>query len=319
MNETSYSKNPELVYGLSKEEVESRISQGFVNTNTDVKTKSIPQIISLHLFTLFNAVNLGLAFLVLTTGQFRNLLFIIIVALNLVVGIFQEIRSKLAIDKLSILTSSKVRTLRDGEVVEVATEDLVLGDCILLRHGEQVPADAKVVQGHLRMDESLLTGESRAIEKGCGQMLMSGSFVETGSCVAEIITVGSEGYAARINAQAKFEKPIYSEILATLKGIIKFSTCALIPLGIILFVRTYTHTHMYDRAILSTVAAVVAMIPQGLVLLTSSVMAIASTRLAGKHVLVQQMYCIETLARVNCVCLDKTGTITSGAMEDISI
>ena len=144
---------------------------------------------------------------------------------------------------------------------------------------------------------------------------MSGSFVETGSCIAQIVTVGSEGYAARINAQAKFEKPVFSEILATIKGIIKFSTCALIPLGIILFLRTWSSTHMYDRAILSTVAAVVAMIPQGLVLLTSSVMAIAATRLAQKHVLVQQMYCIETLARVNCVCLDKTGTITSGAME----
>ena len=302
--------------GLTSEEVVERIAAGKTNANTDVKTKSIAQILREHTFTLFNFVNLALATLVVITGQYRNMTFMVVVLINLVVGVVQEVRAKKMVDRLSILTAKQVRVLRDGEEREVGVDELVLDDLFMLAHGDQVPADAIVVKGGPLMDESLLTGESNHIEKRPGDELFSGSFVVAGAVTARVTRVGLDGYAAKINAEARYVKAVSSEILATLNMIIKFSTIALVPLGLGLFLRTVlmdgTST---NDAILSTVAAVVGMIPQGLVLLTSSVLAIATTRLGAKQVLVQQSYCVETLARVDTLCLDKTGTITSGRME----
>lgn len=302
--------------GLTSAEVEERVRAGKTNADTDVKTKSVWQIWREHLLTLFNLVNLVLALLVVFTGQFRNMTFMVVVLINLVVGVWQELRAKKMVDELTIITAKKVRTMRDGQEVELNVNELVLDDVFMLSHGDQVPADAVVIAGGPLMDESLLTGESNQIEKKPGDELYSGSFVVAGAVTARVIRVGFDGYAAKINAEASYVKAISSEILDTLNMIIRLSTYLLVPLGLGLFFRTLgvDGTDVND-AILSTVAAVVGMIPQGLVLLTSSVFAIATTRLGAKRVLVQQSYCVETLARVDTLCLDKTGTITSGRME----
>ena len=304
------------LHGLTSAEVAERVAAGKTNANTDVKTKTIGQIFREHAFTLFNFVNVALAVLVGITGQYRNMTFMLVVVINLAVGVIQEVRAKRMVDKLSIITANKVRVIRDGEEQQVSVDDVVLDDLVLLTHGDQVPADAIVVKGGPLMDESLLTGESDQIEKHPGDELFSGSFVVAGAAWARVNRVGLDGYAAKINAEARYVKAVTSEILATLNMIIKYASIALVPLGIGLFLRTsFMEGTSTNDAILSTVAAVVGMIPQGLVLLTSSVFAIATTRLGSKKVLVQQQYTVETLARVDTLCLDKTGTITSGRME----
>ena len=307
--------NSEL-HGLSSEEVAARVADGRVNHDTDVKTKSIWQIFATHAFTLFNAVNIGMAALIFFTGEYRNMLFLTIVGANLVIGVFQEIRAKRMVDKLTLITQKQVTVIRGGAELAIAPSELVLDDLMRLSHGDQVPADSEVVEGNVYCDESLLTGESIPVAKAPGSELFSGSFIESGSLVARVTKVGRDGYAAKINAEAKYVKDVKSEILATLKAIIRLGTELLIPLGIGLFLRTvFMESASIESAILSTTSAVLGMIPQGLVLLTSTVLAIATTRLGSRGVLVQQSYCVETLARVDTLCLDKTGTITSGEME----
>ena len=302
--------------GLTATEVAYREEAGLTNANTDVRTKSVAQIFAEHTLTLFNAVNLAMAILVATTGEWRNMLFMIVVILNVGIGVFQEIRAKRMVDKLALLAARPVRVRREGEVSEVPSERVVLDDIVLLAHGDQIPADATCVFGSATVDESLLTGESDAIVKNPGDELLSGSYITSGALEARVTRVGAESFAARINAEAKYVKPVLSEILSTLRMIIRWATIALVPLGVGLFLRTLLMDEgTVSSAILSTVAAVVGMIPQGLVLLTSTVLAIATTRLAMRGVLVQQSYCVEMLARVDVLCLDKTGTITSGAME----
>lgn len=302
--------------GLTDEEVAERVADGRVNANTDVKTKSVGQILSEHAFTLFNGVNLAMSVLIFLTGQYRNLLFLCVVLANLVIGVFQEVRAKKMVDELSIMTQKRVRVLRASGECELAPSELVVDDLMRLAHGDQVPADCALVEGSVYVDESLLTGESVPIAKGIGDELLSGSFIETGSLVARVTRVGREGYAAKINAEAKYVKAVKSEILDTLRAIIKLGTIILVPLGLGLFLRSLLMDGgTIESAILTSTSAVLGMIPQGLVLLTSSVLAIATTRLAHRQVLVQQPYCVETLARVDTLCLDKTGTITSGQME----
>ncbi len=296
------------------------MAQGRTNANTDVKTKSVGQILAEHAFTLFNAVNLVLAALVLVTGQYRNMLFMCVVAANLIIGVTQEIRAKRMVDKLTILTQKEVTVIRATGEREMPPSELVADDLMRLSHGDQVPADATIVEGFVSMNESLLTGEAKPVSKGPGDELLSGSFVDAGSLVARVTRVGAEGYAARINAEAKYVKAVHSEIQSTLRAIIKLGTIILVPLGLGLFLRTWLMDHgSLNDAILTSVAAVIGMIPQGLVLLTSSVLAIATFRLGRRMVLVQQAYCVETLARVDTLCLDKTGTITTGEMEVASV
>lgn len=304
------------ITGLTDDEVAERVSRGLTNADADVKTKTVGQILSEHILTLFNLVNVVMAGLVAITGQWENMLFMGVVVANVVVGVFQEIRAKRKVDELAILAAKPVRARREGRDVEVGSGELVRDDVVLLSSGEQVPADAEVVWGSATFDESLLTGEADRIPKGPGDALYSGSFVETGAVVARLTKVGAESYAARINAEAKYVKPVRSEIRSTLDWIISLATRLLAPLGALLFLRTLLMDgSTLDAAILSTVSAVIGMIPQGLVLLTSTVLAVATTRLAMRRVLVQQSYCVETLARVDVLCLDKTGTITSGNME----
>ena len=306
--------------GLTDQEVAERVADGRTNANTDVKTKTVGQILAEHAFTLFNGVNLALALLVLLTGQYRNMLFMCVVGANLVIGVTQEIRAKRMVDKLTILTQKEVTVIRASGELQLPPSALVADDLMRLSHGDQVPADGVIVSGNVSMNESLLTGEAKPVSKGPGDELLSGSFVDAGSLVARVTRVGAEGYAARINAEAKYVKAVHSEIQATLKAIIRLGTVILVPLGLGLFLRSLLMDGgTLNDAILTSVAAVIGMIPQGLVLLTSSVLAIATFRLGRRMVLVQQAYCVETLARVDTLCLDKTGTITSGEMEVASV
>ena len=302
--------------GLSDEEVAARVQAGLVNADAEVKTKSVSQIVREHTMTFFNAVNLGLALLVMITGQYRNMLFMGVVLSNLLIGIVQELRAKRMVDRLTIITASDVRVIRGGQERSIPVEQVVADDLVIVSHGDQVPADGVVVRGSASMNESLLTGESDAIPKVIDDEVLSGSFVDSGSLVFRATNVGVDSYASRINDEAKFVKPITSEIRDTLNWIIRMATLTLVPIGAALFLRSVLSDSMdTNSAILTTVAAVVGMIPQGLVLLTSSVLAIATTRLGMRQVLVQQAYCVETLARVDVLCLDKTGTITTGQME----
>ena len=253
---------------------------------------------------------------VLITGSYKNMLFMVVIVCNTLIGIVQEIRSKRTTDRLSIVASSKASVLRDGALVELPLDALVRDDVIELGRGDQIPADAVVVKGSCDVNESLLTGESTLVKKRPGDELMSGSYLNAGTVWARVVHVGAENYAAKISAEAKQHKAVNSEIMNSLNGIIKFVSFIIFPLGALLFARQHFLTGTEtNEAILSTVSALVGMIPEGLILLTSTVLAVAVVRLAKSHVLVQQLYCIETLARVDTLCLDKTGTITTGKME----
>ena len=302
--------------GLSAAEVAERVARGEVNVDAGVHTRSIRQIVRENTLTLFNAINAILAVFVLITGSYKNMLFMVVIVCNTLIGIVQEIRSKRTTDRLSIVASSKASVLRDGALVELPLDELVRDDVIELGRGDQIPADAVVVKGACDVNESLLTGESKLVKKRPDDELMSGSFVNAGTVWARVVHVGAENYAAKISAEAKQHKAVNSEIMNSLNGIIKFVSFIIFPLGALLFARQHFLTGTEtNEAILSTVSALVGMIPEGLILLTSTVLAVAVVRLAKSRVLVQQLYCIETLARVDTLCLDKTGTITTGKME----
>ena len=302
--------------GLTDEQVERRVAAGLTNRCTNDNSKTTKQIIREHACTLFNAINLVLALVVILTGEWYNLSFMCIVIANLVIGVTQELRARKMVERLSILTSGRIRAIRSGQVVEVSDDDIVVDDVIILRHGDQVPADVVVLKGAPLLDESLLTGESEPIPKGPGDVLFSGSNVIAGDVTCRVVRVGDASYASQLGAQARYLKPVNSEIRSSLSMIVELAVIPMIPLGIGLFLRTcFVDQTTLSEAALSTVAAVLGMVPQGLMLLTSSVLAIATVRLAHKNVLIQQVYCVETLARVDTLCLDKTGTITSGQME----
>ena len=303
--------------GLTSAQVAERVAAGKVNANADVKTKSVPRIVRDNLFTLFNLVNLVLGIAIFLTGSYRNLLFMGVIVSNLVIGVFQEVRAKMTIDRLSVITSTRAHVIRDGVKRDVQVEDIVLDDLIVLGRGDQIPSDARVVGGTCSVNESLVTGESDIVPKRPGSELLSGTFVVSGSCEARVTAVGADNYATKINNGAKEYKKASSDIMSSLESIVKYVSIALVPLGILLFGKEMLFSPHGDMtsATLHTSAALIGMIPQGLILLTSAVLAINVFRLAQHRVLVQQIYCVETLARVDVVCLDKTGTITTGEME----
>ena len=302
--------------GLSTAEVEERVRDGKINTASTVKTKSIKRIFIDNICTVFNGINVLLFILLLLVGSYKNLLFIGVVLFNTVIGIVQEIRSKQSVDKLTILTESKLTVLRDGKEVQLNKDELVLDDIILLTRGNQVPADCIVIDGDCSANESLLTGESDLIVKKVGDELLSGSFIASGNCYCRVNRVGADSYAAKINNEAKYLKKNNSQILNSFNTIIKICSFIIFPVGILMFVVKYfiQHQEMNDTVV-STVGALVGMIPGGMILLTSGVLAVSVVRLAKKKVLVNEMYCIETLARVDVICLDKTGTLTAEIMN----
>lgn len=301
--------------GLTNEEVQERIAQGQVNNNENPNTRTYKQIILENTLTFFNFLNLVLLVLVLLVGSYKNSMFVGIIFINTVIGIIQEIRAKKTIDKLAILTESKTVVLREGKKWKISTEKLVVDDLIFLKAGEQVPADAKILEGNLEVNESLLTGEADNLPKNPGDELFSGSFVTAGQACCQIIHVGSDNYASRITSEAKEFKRHNSELRNSLNAILKVISIIIVPLGAMLFYKQYYFVGDNIRdSVVNMVAAVLGMIPEGLVLLTSVALTLGALKLAQKKTLVQELYCIETLARVDTLCLDKTGTITEGTM-----
>lgn len=301
--------------GLTNEQVKQRIEEGKVNANENPNTRTYKQIVLENTLTFFNFLNLVLLVLVLVVGSFKNSMFVMIIIINTVIGIIQEIRAKKTIDKLAILTESKAVVLREGKKWSISTEKLVLDDLIFLKTGDQIPADAKVLEGSLEVNESLLTGEADNLSKSVGDELFSGSFVTSGEACCQVIHVGKDNYAAQITSEAKEFKRHNSELRNSLNAILKVISIIILPLGIMLFYKQfYVVGDNFKDSIVNMVAAVLGMIPEGLVLLTSVALTLGALVLARKNTLVQELYCIETLARVDTLCLDKTGTITEGSM-----
>ncbi len=306
--------------GLTDSEVKQRIKEGKVNTSSTLKTKSVKRIFFDNICTLFNAINIILLIALFVVGSYKNMLFIGVVVANIAIGIIQEIRSKISVDKLTILSEKKIDVLRNGNIVSLSKEEIVIDDILVLSRGSQIPADCIVYRGDCKVNESLLTGESDLIFKSENDELLSGSFIAAGKCYAKVTKVGADCYASKINNEAKYIKKINSQILKSFNFIIKLCTFTIFPIGVFFFIRQLgIHGGNIQETVVSTVASLVGMIPMGMVLLTSSVLAVSIIRLSRKNVLVQEMYCIETLARVDVLCLDKTGTLTADKMnvEDI--
>ena len=301
--------------GLTDEQVNERIEQGKVNADENPNTRTYKQIVRENTLTFFNFLNLVLLILVLMVGSYKNAFFVGIIIINTLIGIAQEIRAKKTIDKLAILTAKKSIVIREGKKWTVPTEDLVLDDLVCLKTGDQVPADAKVLEGSVEVNESLLTGESDNLPKNVGDELFSGSFVTSGEACCQIIHVGKYNYAAQFTSEAKEFKRHNSELKNSLNAILKVISIIIVPLGALLFYKQYYIVeNTFKASVVSMVAGVLGMIPEGLVLLTSVALTLGALVLANKKTLVQELYCIETLARVDTLCLDKTGTITEGTM-----
>lgn len=302
--------------GLDKEQVEERILRNMVNFKSDAISKSYLKIFTTNIFTLFNIVNVFLAAMILIfNGQIKNMLFAIIALVNLVIGIVQEIRSKVALDRLSLVSAPSIEVMRSGEAVSLPTSEIVMDDVIILKQGSQIPTDCIVVDGECEVNESLLTGEQDDIHKQYGDRLMSGSFVQSGTCKARVIAVGDDTYASKLMSEAKKFKKSKSELMRSINWIIRIATIIIFPLGILMFKTNMTYAASVSSAVTSTVSSVIGMIPEGLVMLTSIALALGIVRLAKRRTLVQDLYSIETLARVDTLCLDKTGTITEGTMQ----
>ena len=311
---------PDINNGLTKKQVDSRFKDNLYNIDTTVTTKPTKDIIKDNVFTIFNIVNFFLACMVLTTGSFKNLLFMGGIICNTIISIFQELRSKKVLDKLQVVNESKVCTIRDGKEEKLSINSIVLDDVIKLELGNQIVVDSIILDGEVEVNESFITGEADTIYKKKGDMLLSGSFIVSGNCYARVEHVGMDNYTAKISANTKKIKNNSSEIMRSLNKIITTVSFLIIPLGILLYFKQLSLPgNTTNEAILNTVAALIGMIPEGLVLLTSTVLAVGVIRLAQRKVLVQDLYCIEALARVDTICLDKTGTITEGIMEVVDV
>ncbi len=307
---------PDPSEGLTPRQVEQRVKQGLHNGDSGVHTKSEGQIIWENVFTFFNLLNFALALAVILVGSPRNALFMGVILSNIVIGSFQGIRAKHTIDKLSLISAPKAVALRGGQRHTVKVEDVVLDDVLIFGAGNQICADATVVDGECEVNESLLTGESDPIVKQPGDPLLSGSFVVSGTCSAQVEHVGAESYANKIAGDASYMKKRNSEIMNSIDFIVKIIGFAILPIGGLLFWKQYVVLgDTIQSSVVSTVAAMVGMIPEGLVLLISLAFAVSVIKLSARKTLVQDMYCVETLARVDTLCLDKTGTITEGSMQ----
>lgn len=308
--------NPTIEEGLTQAQVEERKQENLVNYDTTLPTKSIKQILVENFVTLFNILNLILGITIFSVGSYKNATFLIIVIINTAISTFQEIHSKRVVDKLSVMASSKAIVVRNSEKQKISINDIVLDDIIEYNTGSQVSVDSIIKNGEVEVNESFITGEPDAITKKEGEMILSGSYIVSGKCYAKVEHIGDDNYTAKISSGAKYVKKVNSEIMNSLKKIIKILTFAIIPIGIILFINQFNILGAtYKEAVVKSVAGIIGMIPEGLVLLTSTVLAVSVIRLSKNKVLVQQLYCIETLARVDTLCLDKTGTLTEGKME----
>lgn len=306
--------------GLSSAQVHEYVQNGWTNKAVEPPTKTIPKIIKSNLLTYFNLVFAVLAVLLTVAGSFRNMSFLLIVVANLLIGIVQEIRAKKVLDRLSVLNSPTALVIRDGQQAEIPAEELVLDDIVIFRAGNQICADAIVVDGEVAVNESLLTGETDEIFKKPGDTLMSGSFVVSGECCARLEKVGADSYISQLTLEAKaMNRKEQSEMIRVLDKLVGVVGILIIPLGLLLFGQQFfVSKASFSSSIVSMVAAVIGMIPEGLYLLASVALAISVIRLSSQKVLVHDMKCIETLARVDVLCVDKTGTITENNMQVIS-
>ena len=303
--------------GLSAEQVKRRFAQGENNYKVESSTLSVPEIVRSNVCTYFNLVFAVIAVLLAIVGAWSDMLFLPIIVANTGIGIIQEVHSKKVLDKLSILNAPHAVVIRDGKRQEIPADQLVLDDIVEFSAGSQIPADAKVVSGELQVNESLITGESDEIEKREGDSLLSGSFVVSGKACARLEKVGKDSYISKLTLQAtKSKKGEQSEMIRSLNYLIMVMGIIIIPIGIALFVQSFIYNEgTFHDSITGMVAAIIGMIPEGLYLLTSVALAVSSVRLAQKKVLIHDMKCIETLARVNVLCVDKTGTITEPGMH----
>lgn len=302
--------------GLTSAQVQTRIAAGENNTATESLTKSSKQIVFENTFTLFNLINVILGILVFLTGSYKNMLFLLIATVNTMIGIFQEIRAKRQVDKMALLSQSKVTVIRNGKQVEIEPEGIVLDDLLVLQLGDQVPVDGIVKETQeLEIDESQITGESDVIIKTDGESLISGSFVVSGHAIMQATEVGKSTFVNSLTEKVSKTEKNNSVLLNLIKRIIRILTIIIIPLSLLLFASRLWHGVALNHAILGTVAAMIGMIPEGLILLSSVTLAISAYHLARKQVLVRDLASIETLARVDTLCLDKTGTITNGNLQ----
>ena len=307
---------PDEKQGLSDSQIQQRKGENLVNVDATIPTKSVGSIVRDNVCTLFNFVIALLGVAVLLVGEYKNLLFVAVMLINMLIGIVQEIRTKRTIDKLSLLSATGVKAIRNGIAKNIPVDEVVLDDVLEFSRGNQIVTDCIVLSGSCNVNESLITGESVSVHKKEGDTLLSGSFVVNGCCRAQVEHVGAENYVSRISNSAKTHKKGKSEIMRSINQIIKTVSIAIFPLGTILFINQLNiDNNSLKMAVTSTAGALVGMIPEGLVLLTTSVLAVSVIRLSKRRVMVQELYCIEALARVDVLCLDKTGTITEGRME----
>lgn len=308
--------NPSISSGLSDEQVLTRKKQKLQNYDTSIPTKSNLQIIGLNIFTLFNLLNLILALAVLLVGSYKNLLFMGVVISNVLISTVQELRAKHIIDKLSVIASTKVKVIRNGKKQEIKIDEIVLDDIVIFQTGNQIVTDSIILEGTCEVDESFITGEANPIFKKEGDMLLSGSFICSGTVYSKVEHIGDENYTAKISKEAKYIKKVKSEIMTSLNKILKIAGIIIVPIGsILLYRQMQVVNNTLTDAVVNTVGALIGMIPEGLVLLTSTVFAVSVLKLSKHNVLVQELYAIENLARIDTLCLDKTGTITEGVME----
>ena len=317
MNQMNKDSNSINITGLTDEEVRQRVEEGFTN-RTDISTdKTTKEIVISNVFTYFNLIFLVITILLIMVGSFRNLTFLPIIIGNTVIGIVQEIRAKKTLEKMSLLNDTHADVIRNGSVKQISTDELVKDDVILLTAGKQICADAVVISGNIQVNESLLTGEADEVEKTEGSTLMSGSFVVSGECYARLEKVGNESYISRLSLEAKsMGDKEQSEMIRSINLIVKWVGIVIIPIGLILFWQShFVNGESITKSVTSTVAAIIGMIPEGLYLLTTVALALSTMKLARKKVLLHDMKSIETLARVDVLCVDKTGTITEPDMK----
>jgi len=303
--------------GLTREQVTRRNEEGYANTPVDPPSKTVKEIVNDNIFTYFNYIFMAVSVLLIIAGSYKDLSFLPIIVANTLIGIIQEIRSKETLDKLTVLHAPKAHVIRDGKRFVIPAQNIVLDDIVMFTAGAQIPADCVVAAGEVQVNEALITGESDEITKNPGDNLLSGSFIVSGRCLARAERVGRDSYISKLTIEAKAMKEgEMSEMIRSLRGLIKWVGIIIIPIGIILFGEQYfLKDSSFSSSIIAMVAAVIGMIPEGLFLLASVALAISVMRLAQNKVLVHEMACIETLARVDVLCVDKTGTITENTME----
>lgn len=314
-NSNIHRLEPNYKQGLSEQQVQEHIAQGLINTSKSGATKSYWQIFKSNFFTFFNMLNIVLATLLIAVGAYKDLIFILIVVTNFIIGIVQEITSKKTLDKLALIVAQKARVVRGGQQKTIEVHEIVLDDVMNLKTGDQICADSTLLHGYLEVDESLISGESVTVVKEAGDFLYSGSFIVSGQAYAKVEHVGEDNYADRLSSIAKTFKQKKSQLYRSLNIILKSISFIIIPLGILLYYKQNVVLGLLPQdAIVKTVAGLIGMIPEGLVLLTSIALVTSTVLLALKKTLVQDLYSIETLARVDMLCLDKTGTLTEGEL-----